>query len=368
MEPLEVLSLARILVVDDSLLVRKMLTEILIDAGHDVVGQAQDGLEAPVRVRELHPDLVTLDLIMPGRGGLATLQHMLMLDPSLAVVVCSASLDQARIIAALRRGARGFIVKPFDPRTVLDAVNCALRRGDCAERAIAAGQLAVVDASIERLYAICSGLAEQLRGILEGAVGKHRVSLDELLALEYEELRGPMIHRLDRLCDVGEVSEQGFVPPKFQTAYDALVDEQMMDRMDDVLAAEPRLVFAVPFDLNVYAPAHNRAFTRDCTGDPAADLLGNRTKRFFLESAVLTQAARTGLDIQAPQRRLSRDEIERAGGGLHEPSHDGPPQFRVATYVRDTGAVLRTLSVPLYVQHQRYGAVAIAWEPDQLPI
>jgi two-component system chemotaxis response regulator CheY len=359
---------ARILVVDDNLLARKVLREILNDAGHDVVGEAQDGLEAPCYLRQLHPDLVTLDLVMPGRGGLEALNHMLLIDPTLAVVVCSASLDQARVIAALRLGARGFIVKPLERQKVLEAVNCALRHVDCGKRLIANDRLGRLGASLEHLHGLCRGLAEQLRGVLEGAVDRHKRSLDELLALDYEELRGPLIHRLDRLFEVGQIGQQCFVPPKFQTAYDALVDEQMMERMDGVLAAEPRLMFALPFDLNVYAPAHNRAFTCDWTGNPTADLAHNRTKRFFLESAVLTRAARMGLGIQAPQRRLSRHEIERAGGQLHEPSHDSTDQFLVATYVRDTGAVFRTLSVPLYVMHERYGAVAIGWDPACLPL
>ena len=88
-----------------------------------VIGEAQDGLLAPDLVRELDPDLVTLDLIMPGRDGLATLQHLLQIDPCVTVVVCSASLDQTRVIDALRHGANAFIAKPFDQQTVLDAVH-----------------------------------------------------------------------------------------------------------------------------------------------------------------------------------------------------------------------------------------------------
>ncbi|MGO9975947.1 MAG: response regulator [Solirubrobacteraceae bacterium] len=120
--------MARILIVDDSLLCRSLLRDILRDGGHEVLGEARDGLEAPDLVRELGPELVTLDLVMPGRGGLATLQHLLMIDPSLVVVVCSASLDAERVIASMRGGALGCIVKPFDHETVLGAVSDALAR------------------------------------------------------------------------------------------------------------------------------------------------------------------------------------------------------------------------------------------------
>jgi two-component system, chemotaxis family, chemotaxis protein CheY len=118
--------LARIMIVDDSLMIRTLLREIFSSAGHEVVGEAADGLDAPLRVRELGPDLVTLDLVMPGRKGLTTLEHLLIVSPGLAVIVCSASLNQRTVLQALRLGARDFIRKPFDRTSVLDAVGRAL--------------------------------------------------------------------------------------------------------------------------------------------------------------------------------------------------------------------------------------------------
>jgi two-component system, chemotaxis family, chemotaxis protein CheY len=119
---------ARVVIIDDSLLIRRRLREILTEAGYEVIGEAVDGLRAPLAVRELGPDLVILDLVMPGRSGMTALQHMLLVDPSLSVVVCSASLTEARVIEALRFGAKGFIVKPLDARQVLDAVRDAVGR------------------------------------------------------------------------------------------------------------------------------------------------------------------------------------------------------------------------------------------------
>ncbi len=218
---------------------------------------------------------------------------------------------------------------------------------------------------IDRLHDRCRLLATELRAILESAVDSRSVSLDRLLALDYQELKGPAIQRLQRLFDVRNVGEQGFSPPKFQTAYDSLVDRQMMERMDAVLAAEPGLTFALPFDLNAYAPAHNSVFSKDCTGDPARDLAINRTKRFFLDSAALTRASRMQLGVEVPARRLSRAEFQRAGARLKEP--DAPTgSFLLQTYARDTGAVLTTLSVPLYVRGQRFGCVTLGWDPERL--
>jgi DNA-binding response OmpR family regulator len=73
-------------------------------------------------MRQLTPDLVTLDLVMPGRDGLTTLRHLQLIDSSVPVVVCSASLAESKVIAALHAGAKGFTAKPLEPGKVLDAV------------------------------------------------------------------------------------------------------------------------------------------------------------------------------------------------------------------------------------------------------
>jgi methyl-accepting chemotaxis protein len=219
--------------------------------------------------------------------------------------------------------------------------------------------------AISRLRERCEGLAGDLQAILEDAVDARRVSLSQVLELRYEEARGPLIARFARLFDVSRADPAGFSPPKYHTAYDALVDRAMMERMDAVLAAEPGLTFALPFDLNVYAPAHNSVVSKDITGDPAQDLAGNRTKRFFLDSPALTRAARMELGVKLPSEVLTRPQIAARGARLSEPASAARP-FLVQTYARDTGAVLTTLSVPLYVKGQRYGCVCLGWDPEQL--
>lgn len=219
--------------------------------------------------------------------------------------------------------------------------------------------------AISRLRGRCEGLAGELRGILEAAIDERRVTLSQLLELRYEEARGPLIARFARLFDVSRADPAGFSPPKYHTAYDALVDRAMMERMDAVLAAEPGLTFALPFDLNVYAPAHNSVVSKDITGDPAKDLAGNRTKRFFLDSPALIRASRMELGVKLPTEVLTRQQIAARGAVLAEPTRDTRP-FLLQTYARDTGAVLTTLSVPLYVKGQRYGCVCLGWDPEQL--
>jgi methyl-accepting chemotaxis protein len=219
--------------------------------------------------------------------------------------------------------------------------------------------------AISRLRGRCEQLAGELQAILEAAIENRRVTLSQLLDLRYEEARGPLIARFGRLFDVSRADPEGFSPPKFHTAYDALVDRAMMERMDAVLAAEPGLTFALPFDLNAYAPAHNTAFSKDITGDPATDLVGNRTKRFFLDSPALTRASRMEIGATLPAEVLTRNQMTAAGARLKETPDDRRP-FLLQTYARDTGAVLATLSVPLYVKGERYGCVCLGWDPEKL--
>ncbi len=144
--------MARIVIVDDNLLCRSLLTEIINDGGHEVVGEAKDGLEAPGRVRDLRPDLVTLDLVMPGRGGLQTLRHLMLLDHSLPVVVCSAFLNETHVLQALRFGAKGFIVKPFSSESVLSAIESTLASMSSRRAAHAVTRPADDDADARREF------------------------------------------------------------------------------------------------------------------------------------------------------------------------------------------------------------------------
>ena len=218
---------------------------------------------------------------------------------------------------------------------------------------------------VSRLRARCEGLAADLQEIMESAIDAGRVSLAGVLELRYTEAKGANIARFGRLFDVSAADPAGFSPAKFHTAYDAAVDRQMMERMDAVLKVEPRLTFALPFDLNAYAPAHNTIFSQDITGDPARDLAGNRTKRFFLDSGALTRASRMELGVNLPAEVLTRSQIRSAGARLSSRSA-GSHSFLVQTYARDTGAVLATLAVPLCVKGERYGCVCLGWDPEKL--
>ena len=105
----------RILVCDDSILMRKMVCECLADDGWETVGEACDGNEAIEKYKELRPDVVTMDIVMPGADGIYALEKIMEFDPDAKIVVVSA-LNQTKYISeAIRKGAQDFIVKPFMP-------------------------------------------------------------------------------------------------------------------------------------------------------------------------------------------------------------------------------------------------------------
>src|SRR5690606_10138826 len=115
-----------VLICDDAIFMRTVLGDILREAGFDVVGEAETGREAVEKYRELHPDLVTMDIVMPDMGGIEAVREIIKEDPQARIVMCSAMGQQALVIEAIQAGARDFIVKPFQPARVLEAVQRVL--------------------------------------------------------------------------------------------------------------------------------------------------------------------------------------------------------------------------------------------------
>jgi two-component system chemotaxis response regulator CheY len=118
--------MARVLVVDDAAFMRKMVSDALAKAGHEVVGEASNGVEAIARFQELNPDLMTLDITMPEKDGLSALADIMGADPSARVVMCSALGQESKVLEAIKLGAKDFVVKPFKPDRVIEAVGKAL--------------------------------------------------------------------------------------------------------------------------------------------------------------------------------------------------------------------------------------------------
>jgi two-component system chemotaxis response regulator CheY len=102
-----------VLIVDDSKFMRGLVGKALAAAGHDVVGQAEDGAQAVARYAELRPDVLTLDITMPNVNGLKALEEIIALDPDARVVMCTALGQERKMLEAMRLGAKSFIVKPY---------------------------------------------------------------------------------------------------------------------------------------------------------------------------------------------------------------------------------------------------------------
>jgi two-component system chemotaxis response regulator CheY len=118
--------MARVLVVDDAAFMRKMVSDALAKGGHEVVGEAGNGVEALAQFQALKPDLMTLDITMPEKDGLAALADIMAADPSAKVVMCSALGQESKVLEAIKLGAKDFVVKPFQADRVIEAVGKAL--------------------------------------------------------------------------------------------------------------------------------------------------------------------------------------------------------------------------------------------------
>lgn len=118
--------MARVLVVDDAAFMRKMVSDVLIKGGHEVVGEAGDGTEAVSRFQELKPEVTTLDITMPQKDGITALREIIELDPTARVVMCSALGQETKVLESIKAGAKDFVVKPFQAERVLEAVGKAL--------------------------------------------------------------------------------------------------------------------------------------------------------------------------------------------------------------------------------------------------
>lgn len=118
--------MARVLIVDDATFMRMMVKDILSKNGYEIVGEAENGLKALEKYQELKPDLTTMDITMPEMDGISAVKEIKKIDPNAKVIMCSAMGQQAMVIEAIQAGARDFIVKPFQPDRVLEAVRKAV--------------------------------------------------------------------------------------------------------------------------------------------------------------------------------------------------------------------------------------------------
>src|ERR687895_453565 len=117
-----------VLICDDAIFMRTMIGDILTQAGFRIVAEAATGVQALEKYRQHKPDLVTMDIVMPELGGIDAVREIIRNDPGARILMVSVEGQQALVIEAIQAGARDFVVKPFQPSRVLEAVQRVLAR------------------------------------------------------------------------------------------------------------------------------------------------------------------------------------------------------------------------------------------------
>ena len=113
----------RVLIVDDASFMRMSIKNMLANYDFEVVGEAENGVMAIEKYKELQPDIVTMDITMPEMDGLEALREIKKIDPGASVVMVSALGHEARMKEAIIYGAKGFIVKPFKEEMLISALS-----------------------------------------------------------------------------------------------------------------------------------------------------------------------------------------------------------------------------------------------------
>lgn len=121
--------MAKILIVDDAAFMRMMLKDIVVKAGHEFAAEACDGNEALEKYKELRPDIVTMDITMPNCDGLEAVSNITAEFPDAKIIMVSAMGQQGMVLDAIKRGAKDFIIKPFQAEEVANSISNVLKEG-----------------------------------------------------------------------------------------------------------------------------------------------------------------------------------------------------------------------------------------------
>lgn len=116
------------LVVDDAIFMRTVLKKMLTEAEFKVIGEAGNGIQAVEMAKELQPDVITLDITMPEMDGIEAIEKILEVSPNSRIIMCSAMGQHSKVVEAIKKGAKDFIVKPFEKTRVLQAISNVMSR------------------------------------------------------------------------------------------------------------------------------------------------------------------------------------------------------------------------------------------------
>jgi two-component system chemotaxis response regulator CheY len=125
--------MARIMIVDDALIMRVTLRKMLEKAGHEVVGEAINGQQAIENYPKCQPDIVTMDITMPGLSGIEAMKCILESDQQANIIVVSALGQKSIVFEALSNGAKNYVLKPLSEDKLLPVVDLVLEQNGLVE-------------------------------------------------------------------------------------------------------------------------------------------------------------------------------------------------------------------------------------------
>ena len=115
--------MTKILLVDDASYMRLLIKEMIKNENYEIVAEASSGEIAIEKYKQLHPDLVILDLLMPDMDGIEVLKLIKSIDDDAKILICTASEQYHHVQESIKFGAIGFLVKPFDKETLINKIN-----------------------------------------------------------------------------------------------------------------------------------------------------------------------------------------------------------------------------------------------------
>ncbi len=125
--------MARIMIVDDTMMMRATLRRFLEKAGHEIVGEAINGEQAIINYSQFQPDMVTMDITMPGLGGVEAIKQIIEVHPAANIIVVSALGQKHIVFEALQAGAKNYILKPIIEDKLLSVISLVLEQNNLAK-------------------------------------------------------------------------------------------------------------------------------------------------------------------------------------------------------------------------------------------
>jgi len=120
------IAMAKILIVDDAKFMRTLVKDALVPRGHEIIGEAENGVEAVQLYKKLRPDLVTMDITMREKDGIEAAEEILLFDPNARIIMVTALGQENLLTRAIKIGVKDFVVKPFPPERLQKAADKAL--------------------------------------------------------------------------------------------------------------------------------------------------------------------------------------------------------------------------------------------------